>query len=42
MSYNPGNAGINRMVGGSTASRLLDQVRRVLRLRHYSLRVEAN
>lgn len=40
MSYDHGNAGINRMVGGAPAPRLLDEVRRVLRLKHYSLRTE--
>ena len=42
MSYTPGNAEINRMEdGGARAPRLLDEVRRVLRLKHYSLRTEA-
>jgi len=40
MSYDPGNARINRMVGGPSAPRLLDEVRRVLRLKHYSIRTE--
>jgi integron integrase len=40
MSYDLGNAEINRMVGGSPAPRLLDEVRRVLRLKHYSMRTE--
>lgn len=41
MSYDPGNEGINRMVGNPPAPRLLDEVRRVLRLKHYSMRTEA-
>lgn len=40
MSYTHGNAEINRMVAGASAPRLLDEVRRVLRLKHYSLRTE--
>ena len=40
MPYTSGNAGINRMVGGRPAPRLLDEVRRVLRLKHYSMRTE--
>ena len=40
MSYDPGNAGISRMVGGPPAPRLLDEVHRVLRLKHYSMRTE--
>jgi integron integrase len=39
-SYDSGNTEINRMVGGSPAPRLLDEVRRVLRLKHYSMRTE--
>ena len=41
MSYDRESAGINRMVGGARAPRLLDEVRRVLRLKHYSARTEA-
>jgi integron integrase len=41
MSYTPENREINRMVEGARAPRLLDEVRRVLRLKHYSLRTEA-
>jgi integron integrase len=41
MSYPPESEGINRTVGGTPAPRLLDEVRRVLRLKHYSLRTEA-
>ena len=41
MSYSPKSEGINRTVGGTPAPRLLDEVRRVLRLKHYSLRTEA-
>jgi integron integrase len=41
MSYATGNAEINRMAGAAPAPRLLDEVRRVLRLKHYSLRTEA-
>lgn len=40
MSYAPGNGEINRMVGGRPAPRLFEEVRRVLRLKHYSLRTE--
>ena len=40
MSYTHGNGEINRMVGGKPAPRLLDEVRRVLRVKHYSLRTE--
>jgi integron integrase len=40
MSYDTENAGINRMVGGSPAPRLMDEVRRVLRLKHYAMRTE--
>ena len=40
MSYDRGNEEINRMAGGAAAPRLLDEVRRVLRLKHYSLRTE--
>lgn len=40
MSYAPGNGGINRTVGGRPAPRLFEEVRRVLRLKHYSLRTE--
>ncbi|KAA0071137.1 integron integrase [Rhodanobacter sp. T12-5] len=40
MSYDSENAGINRTVGGSPAPRLMDEVRRVLRLKHYSKRTE--
>jgi integron integrase len=39
MSYTSGKAEINR-TGGARAPRLLDEVRRVLRLKHYSLRTE--
>jgi integrase len=41
MSYSSKNGEINRMVGGTPAPRLLDEMRRVLRLKHYSLRTEA-
>lgn len=41
MSYPPKSEGINRTVGGPPAPRLLDEVHRVLRLKHYSLRTEA-
>ena len=41
MSYHPKNEGIKRIVGGTPAPRLLDEVRRVLRLKHYSVRTEA-
>lgn len=40
MSYIRGNTEINRMVGGRPAPRLFEEVRRVLRLKHYSLRTE--
>lgn len=40
MSYPPGNGEINRTVGGTRAPRLFEEVRRVLRLKHYSLRTE--
>ncbi len=40
MSYYPENEGINRMEDGARAPRLLDEVRRVLRLKHYSVRTE--
>ncbi|HEV2622046.1 MAG TPA: integron integrase [Frateuria sp.] len=40
MSYPPGNGGINRTVEGRPAPRLFEEVRRVLRLKHYSLRTE--
>src|SRR5690348_5296537 len=40
MSYDTENAGINRTVGDSPAPRLMDEVRRVLRLKHYSMRTE--
>jgi integron integrase len=40
MSYDVENARINRMVGGSPAPRLMDEVRRVLRLKHYAMRTE--
>jgi hypothetical protein len=38
MSYDVENAGINRMVGGSPAPRLMDKVRRMLGLKHYAMR----
>jgi len=40
MSYGVGNAGVTGSVEGVRAPRLLDEVRRHLRLRHYSLRTE--
>ena len=40
MSYTRGNKDIHRTVGGTPAPRLLDEVRRVLRVKHYSLRTE--
>lgn len=40
MSYQRGSGEINRMVPGGRAPRLLEEVRRVLRLKHYSLRTE--
>jgi len=41
MSYKAGSGKINRMVGDLPAPRLLDELRRVLRLKHYSIRTEA-
>lgn len=41
MPYSSTNGEINRMVGGTPAPRLLDEMRRVLRLKHYSIRTEA-
>ena len=41
MSYSQGNGQINRMVAGKPAPRLLEEVVRVLRLKHYSIRTEA-
>lgn len=41
MSYGCGNGRINRMVGDKPAPRLLEEVARVLRLKHYSIRTEA-
>src|SRR5690242_554321 len=40
MAYSGGNGEINRMVGAGRPPRLLDEVRRVLRVKHYSLRTE--
>jgi len=40
MTYQLGNEGMNRTVGGAQPPRLLDEVRRVLRVKHYSLRTE--
>jgi integron integrase len=41
MSYDLESAEINRMAGGAAAPRLMDEVRRVLRVKHYSIRTEA-
>lgn len=41
MSYARGSGRINRMVGGQRAPRLLEEVVRVLRLKHYAFRTEA-
>lgn len=41
MSYTRGNEEINRMAGDKPAPRLLEEMRRVLRLKHYSIRTEA-
>jgi integron integrase len=40
MSYDLESAEINSMAGGAGAPRLMDEVRRVLRVRHYSIRTE--
>jgi hypothetical protein len=40
MSYKLASGEINRTVVGSPAPRLLDELRRVLRLKHYSIRTE--
>jgi hypothetical protein len=41
MSYDLESAELNRMAGGAAAPRLMDEVRRVSRVRHYSIRTEA-
>jgi len=41
MSYDFESAEINRMAGGGAAPKLMDEVRRVLRVKHYSIRTEA-
>ena len=40
MSYLPGSEGVKAVLAGTPAPRLLDEVRRRLRLKHYSLRTE--
>ncbi|EQD55836.1 hypothetical protein B2A_05498, partial [mine drainage metagenome] len=40
MSYLPGTEGVSVATEGVPAPRLLDEVRRRLRLKHYSLRTE--
>ena len=40
MTYPGGSGEINRMVGAARQPRLLDEVRRVVRVKHYSMRTE--
>ena len=40
MNYHPGSEGINAAASATQAPRLIDEVRRRLRLKHYSLQTE--
>ena len=40
MNYHPGSEGINAAASATQAPRLMDEARRRLRLKHYSLQTE--